>query len=504
MLAEVRTVVPTSLVSRRPRRRRLPKQRVLLPLRGWRHRPGRHAAPSHLVLVGSPRPHGIELAVEEPTRVAELRCDAPDVPAETHQWPDPFSDGRTLTLLGLLADTEYTCELLGPVGEPLAPSITVRTPALAIEAPWSVVEHVPERFSGAYTLFNLGNGATTGEDHLLILVDPQGRVRWVHPIDGDFPDCDVQLLEDGTVLFGGGQGITPTIISLDEETVWQAPTHDESGRYHHHAEKLEDGTVLTMRHAAEEPPLGQGAPGQTWTGFRIERIAPDGRIPWSWASQRAVDEGWLPVPLVGVSDPWHANSVSVDPDGITYVNLRNASMMLAIDPTGQVLWRLGAGGDFQLLDSEGSPLGDEHWFHGAHAPEHHGDRILFHDNGWSRGVSPAYSQVLELVLDVDARTATRTWTWSEPGWYEPAFGDADELDDGGVLIAMGHCGSCGESSVSQIVEVDRTSGEVDWRLRFDSSDYGIYRAERIDGCAIFHHTSYCPDPLARRAAPSQR
>jgi hypothetical protein len=172
--------------------------------------------------------------------------------------------------------------------------------------------------------------------------------------------------------------------------------------------------------------------------------------------------------------------------------------MHALAPGGERLWTLGAGGDFDLVDPDGTPLADEHWFHGAHDPEIHPQadgtlRILFYDNGYTRGVQPAYSQLLELIVDPNEGTATRTWQWTEPGWYEPVWGDADELPDGGVLIGRGHCGGCGEADTSQIVEVDRTTGEVDWRLRFDAPRWGIYRAQRIDGCDLFHHVGYCEE-----------
>jgi len=461
--------------------------------------------PIPVVLSAAARAHGLDLSVDRVPSSSRLVCEAPDVDGERHEAVDPFATNGRFVLLGLLADTEYHCELLQPGtahatadADIAATAPSQRTPVLAVSTPWSIAEHVPERRSGAYTLFNLADGDSNVEPHQLLLVDPEGRVRWVHLIADEFPDCDVRYQHDGTILFGGGQGVTPTILSLEGELLWQGPEHDFAQRYHHHAERLDDGTVLAMRHTSEAPPTGQGQPGQTWVGFRIERIAPDGMISWSWTSQRAVDDGVLPIPNPNATDPWHANSVTVLDDGITYVNLRQKSWMLAIAPDGEVLWRLGDGGDFELFDADGTPLGGEHWFHGAHDPELHPQadgtlRILYHDNGYARGVQPAYSQLLELVVDVEARTATRTWTWTEAGWYEPIWGDADELPDGSVLATRGHCGSCPPPSVSEIVEVDRATGEVDWRLRFDAGQWGIYRSQRIDGCAVFHHASYCPE-----------
>jgi len=457
-----------------------------------------------VTLSAQPRPHGIDLEVDVVPSSSRLICEAPEVADERHEAIDPFDGSGSFALLGLLADTSYDCRLLQPAdapddaADPISTAPAVVTPQLAVDTPWSIAEHDPEASSGHYTLFNLADGESNVEPHQLLIVDPQGRVRWAYLIGDEFPDCDVRYQSDGTVLFGGGQGIAPTIVSLGAEKLWEAPEVPFAERYHHHAERLDDGTVLTMRHTTETPPVGQGQPGQSWQGFRIERIAVDGMAHWSWTSQRAVDEGWLPVPHPNADDPWHANSVHVDDRGITYVNLRQQSKILAIDDSGQVLWRLGEGGDFSLRDADGTPLLGEHWFHGAHDPEFHDGpdgtlRILFHDNGYGRGVVPAYSQILELVVDETTMVATRTWTWTEAGWYEPIWGDADELPSGGVLVTRGHCASCPEPDVSELMEVDRQSETVVWRLRFDDARWGIYRAQRIDGCDLFHHVGYCPD-----------
>jgi hypothetical protein len=456
-----------------------------------------------LRLEGTPRPHGIEWSIDQAPPSSRLVCEAPGVDGERHEAVDPFDADLRFSLLGLLADTEYHCTLLQPAeattadeADAVAEVGPLRTPPRAIPAPWSVTDHVPERRSGAYTLFNLGDANHDDEAHLLVMVDPEGRVRWVHVIDRTSFDCDARYLDDGTVLYGGGQGIVPTVVALDGEVLWTAPERAEAERYHHHTERLDDGTVLALRHTREVPPEGEGEVGQSWRGVRIEHIAPDGTTPWSWESQRAVDDGWLPVPGANASDPWHANSARVL-DDVTYLNLRQPSLLLAIAADGAVQWRLGPRGDFTLLDADGRPLSDEHWFHAAHDPEPHADadgtlRVLFHDNGYGRDTAPPYSQVLELVVDPVARTATRTWTWTEPGWYEPVWGDADELPDGGVLVARGHCRTCGNGT-SEIIEVDRPSGDVDWRLRFTGDPQSLYRAQRIDGCAIFHHVGYCPD-----------
>jgi hypothetical protein len=433
-------------------------------------------------------PHGVHVSIEATTATSiEVACVAGTEPEELHSMTSPAATLHDIRLMGMLAATTYDCTVRAD-GRAITTS-QVTTPPLAIDTPWSIVESLPTRSFGAYTLFNLGESDNDNEPHQLVVVDPEGRVRWAKLLSGEFPDCDATIHDDGTLLYGGGQGIPPTLETLSGDVLFQAPERPFNERYHHHAERLPSGEFLTMTQAQDSAVVA--GVSQTWDGFHIERIAPDGSIRWSWASQSATDAGILPVPAVGADDPWHANSVAVDADAITYVNLRQKSWVLAIAPDGEVLWRLGPGGDFALVDGSGSPLPDSEWFWGAHAPEHHGNRILFHDNGYRRPGSYT-TRALELVIDPIGRTATPTWSWTEPGWYEPIWGDIDELPTGTYLLARGHCGGCNKNLRSEVVEMERATGEVVWRLRFDETRWGIYRAQRIDGCAMFHNARYCP------------
>lgn len=453
-------------------------------------------APLDVTIALSPRSHSLDVVVlGDLHRAATLSCVAPAVEDEAHRMPLAAGTDRTL-LQGLLADTTYQCQVLDPLRDDQAVADgTGTTPPADVPAPWHIVEHDPSRSYGAYTLFNVGDGDSNVEPHQLVIVDALGRLRWTKLIPDEFPDCDATLLlPDQTVLYGGGQGISPTIETLAGEVLWQAPERPHENRYHHHAERLPSGEVLTMTHTEEFDPSGSG---QTWIGFQIERWNEAGEMTWSWTSQRAVDEGWLPVPGPSAVDPWHANSVAVDEQGITYVNLRQKSWLLAIDPDGQVLWRLGNGGDFTLVDAAGTVLPNTEWFYGAHAPEHYGDRILFHDNGYGRAGIPRYSQALEMIIDTTAMTATPTWSWTEDGWYEPIWGDIDELPTGNILLGRGHCGSCTPDDQSEVTEVHRDSGDVVWRLAFDDRRYGLFRAQRIDGCDLFHRVGTCAEGSPR-------
>jgi len=348
---------------------------------------------------------------------------------------------------------------------------------------------------GHYTLFNHGKwGDDRSMHHRIVLVDPEGRVRWVKIMDQPAPDLDATILPDGTLLYGDGQHWRPTMETLDGELLWTAPPSTTGRSTHHHAEQLPSGEIVTLVHSDDVDPVS----GETWTGFTIERWDPTtDQLTWSWSSQRGVDEGWLVRGNRQQSDPWHANALVVHGD-ITYVNLRQHKWLVALNADGSKRWTLGptAGSDLGLVDASGAPIIGEAWFYGPHAPERHeGDRWLLYDNGFGRPGGGS-SRAVELVIDEALGHAMVTWSWwgdapPHAAWYEPIWGDIDELPGGHVLLTKGHCASCAEDQRSGLVEVDRASGEVVWWLEHRDQDDAAYRAQRLDGCDLFHNRRYC-------------
>ena len=121
-----------------------------------------------------------------------------------------------------------------------------------------------------------------------------------------------------------------------------------------------------------------------------------------------------------------------------------------------------------------------------------GERLLVHDNGWTRP-GPRASRVAEYVLDFDARTARLVWWWTEPDWYEPIWGDADWLPSGHVLVTRAHCGHCATGGgTTELIEIDPATDTVTWRLSLLDPAFTGYRAQRLEPCTIFDHRGYCP------------
>jgi hypothetical protein len=291
------------------------------------------------------------------------------------------------------------------------------------------------------------------------------------------------------VLYGGAFGVAPTIVGVDHEPILEIPSDDE---FHHEVAPLPGGRVLTL--STIDNTNGQ----TTWDGFLVSvRDLATGAISWSWSSQLAVDAGLLPPPTSG-DDPYHANSVQLlEGEGephLALVSVRNLDRILAIDvDTGDVVWTIGRGGDFLLVDEGGDLLPDDQWFEKQHSLEAHWPKILMFDNGpVSARSDGTTSRALEIEIDTTKHTVTPTWTWAASDEHESIGGDANRLGSGNVLVTVGHCLPCGVTNEpSRIVEVT-PDGDVAWRLDFGDERDLLYRAIRVEPCALFANRAFCP------------
>ena len=119
---------------------------------------------------------------------------------------------------------------------------------------------------------------------------------------------------------------------------------------------------------------------------------------------------------------------------------------------------------------------------------------MIYDNGRFRS-DGKYTRVLELDVDLEARTAQRVWRYTETDWYDALFGDADRLPNGNVLITQGFKYTQAivhdPKNRTSIIEVDPLTHDVVHRLDFQEEDDTSYRADRVDGCALFANRAYC-------------
>ena len=156
----------------------------------------------------------------------------------------------------------------------------------------------------------------------------------------------------------------------------------------------------------------------------------------------------------------------------------------------------GEGSGFTLTSGE--------WFSHPHAPEVQPDgSVLLYDNGNFRpgtGLEPGqeapYSRVVQYSLDTTTMTAAQTWEYrSDPPRYAAFVGDADQLDNGNVLVTDGGL----QTDLTKFIidptnvkygvidEVDRATSQPVFSIQIGdptgTDSYTVYRADRIDAPA---------------------
>jgi arylsulfate sulfotransferase len=214
---------------------------------------------------------------------------------------------------------------------------------------------------------------------------------------------------------------------------------------------------------------------------------------WVWSAYDHLDVNRAPT---GLPDWTHSNAVIYSPDdGNLVLSMRNQSWIIKIDyqnglGSGDVLWRLGPGGDFTLLGG-----GAIDWFYNQHYPLFVGPQsaglfeLSLFDNGDSRvvdangdlcdspGAIPCYSRPVVFLVNETSKTASVVW--QDPlSVYGFCCGNTDLLS-----------GSRMEFDVASISPVQPYHGivyevtypavppQTVWQL--DITDQLVYRAFRI-------------------------
>jgi hypothetical protein len=439
----------------------------------------------------------IDLTASKAAAVA-VACTLRDDPAEVHLIEDATSaKSHELRIGGLLADSDYDCVAAATCPATASPlTFSVHTEP---ETPGMVEIETTDYGGGGseYVLFNQSKDCDY-QNQRLNVVDRDGRLRWWYSTP-QWVGPSVEFRYHGNNQFEWGGGWDPNPLGRPRQLdLFDGEIYDSAvalpdaatSDFHHDGKQLPDGRLLTL----ERITIDDGGFG--FDGFRVRRVDPTtSTVDFDYSSQRGYDEGFLPG---GWGDPWHANWVDIV-DETLYVSLCNLHEVMAFDvATGDHLWTFGAGGDFDLSDIGGNPLGDGQYSQCQHGLEYTADdRLMVYDNGTDRG----YSRVTEYQLDTTAMTATLDWTWTEDDWWETTLGDADYLDSGHVLVDMGHsdCFSSNPGDRSTIVEFDPVSGDKNWQLRYVPQDLTAYRADWADPCELFANALYCPDVADRLA-----
>jgi hypothetical protein len=285
------------------------------------------------------------------------------------------------------------------------------------------------------------------------------------------------------------------------------------GAFHHEARALPNGYVLLLASAEQMMTNIQG-PGQVDViGDVILVLDQNLQVAWVWDSFQHLDwtrmatlgevctqqaAGCPPFFLAQQANDWlHGNSAELTPDGNILYSTRHQDWVIKIAyangmGNGNIIWRLGNGGDFQINSTAPNP-----WFSHQHDSQYeagHSSRLTLFDDGDVRRVadSSAHSRGQVLQLDEQNHIATLVLN-ADLGDYSAALGSAQKLPNGNYHFDQGYLLP---SATSQAIEVDPWGNQV-FTLQLNSLAYRSFRLPDL-------YTPYDPQPANFVQGPSIR
>lgn len=340
-------------------------------------------------------------------------------------------------LLGLYADTEFHFRVVstGGADEQASGDYTIATHSLPPGLFPLTVSGEATDWSGYQVLPLQGN------PNAVVMVDTWGRYVWYYlvPEGGNLMRGFLSADRESVVLLlAGPQSALEegkvVRVSLDGATVTETPVPYAD----HDLAELPDGTLAAII----------VVPDGEQSADSIVEIARDGSTREIWSAWDA----WDPAAL-GIDEHehnWtHGNALDYVPEeDAYYLSMKTLESLAKIDrATGEVQWTInGRLNEFSFGDT--APLGMHHQF------EVQGDdRIVFFENGSQERQA---SRLVELQLDVEARTATEIWSYTrDPSVFVFAKGDVHRFDNGNTQVVW---------STSGEIQNVTPEGEVTWQL----------------------------------------
>jgi len=226
-----------------------------------------------------------------------------------------------------------------------------------------------------------------------------------------------------------------------------------------------------------------GYPGWTQVlGDTIIDVAPDNSIAWVWRAFDHLDVNrhpWMFPP-----DWTHCNALVYTQDKNLLLSCRHQSWVLKIQyldglGNGDVLWKFGNEGDFQL------PIADAaQWFYDQHYPIVLGTNgskttLMLYDNGDQRPdngqqcylINTCYSRAV--IFDLDEATRSASVVWQYPLTYSFWGGSIVQLPNGNIEADS----TSVNGGFAEVVEITHDNPHPVWKM--DSTNATFYRAYRI-------------------------
>ncbi|MEO6806559.1 MAG: aryl-sulfate sulfotransferase [Edaphobacter sp.] len=328
--------------------------------------------------------------------------------------------------------------------------------------------------------------------HLLLVIGPSSAL----PIQGSVSPAAITEIRE--VTLGGDTVKTVTLNDLNSELAAASCTECNVflANFHHDVEVLPNGHILIVANTAmalssTTTPALTNLPAQNVLGDVIVDLDQNMHPVWVWNEFNHLDPNRHPFQF---PDWTHTNAVIYSrDDGNLIISIRHQNWVVKVNyadgaGTGDILWRLGEGGDLTLVG--GTDPTD--WQYAQHAPSFFSQNtsgifsLGMMDNGDDRifpasvtcgasGAPPClYSTVPVWQIDETAKTATFTFHDILPASQYNSFGgNAEQLANGNVEFDL-----CGVGSGSIVYEVTQTSTpQTVWSMTVTGTN--LYRAFRI-------------------------
>lgn len=381
----------------------------------------------------------------------------------------------------------------------------------------------------------LWNTVLPAGDNQLFATDLQGNVIWSYSYKGSSLDIvqGAQLLPDGDMLMVISylSSLPPSVVRFTQgtlnlirevdlagNTVRQITAdtlnqelaaggfHDADGTpivirsFHHDVLALPNGHWVVLASYPKTFNNLAGYPGSTSVlGDVIVDLDQNLNPDWVWSAFDHLDVNRHPM---NFPDWTHANDLLYSADDHNLLlSIRHQNWVIKIDfddgqGSGDVLWRLGYQGDFQLLDKSGSAdTNPADWFYAQHGLAYFSDnttgvfRLGVMDNGNDRifaaptgqvfckntGPYPAQCYSTFPVLQVDEDNMTASFVSNDvppPSDFSFFGGNTQWLGNGDSEVDF-----CAPLSGGLVQEFDPSGSQVVWQATTPGADQ--FRVERL-------------------------
>jgi hypothetical protein len=382
----------------------------------------------------------------------------PDV---VHQKPLPPAPQQDLVLFRLKPSSEYAFLVTSGQEPELYSSDTIRfeTPRLPYTLPRLTITTDSGLVFDGYIMLR-----KVEDPSQQLLIDNQGEIIWYHQFD---------------TIVSRFYSWTPeeTILSLHDED--EIVEFDLSGHVLNSLHYGQDGFDQLLHHEIIQDAKGQiisltrnmqtfdltefgGLEQDTIYGDGILVLDRQGQKIWEWDMYR-IEDPLKDENINAMKKDWsHGNSLEIDRDGHYLISFRNFHQVWKIhSETGDVLWKLGMNGDFDLSGEE--------IFYSQHTAyvNRFGEIMIFDNGGPERPVSRVIS------FNVDSK-----------GIYEPGrinVGLPRELytfKEGSAYL-MGDDKILFCSTRANTLVITNLNGDILWQLRTSESFYRAYYIAEI-------------------------